>query len=242
MTCKRIFAVVVVCVLALGSVGSAQAAVVFSEDWSGATGTALNLPPTIGPTDNYSQLGLGTYYLPVTLPGGWSQSGQVLGWSTGTSTTISGVLLNEGSYGPTEGAITLTSLLTGLHVGSQYRLSFNYWGDNRPTDLWGAGSIYGLVYTVGGASNQIWGSWDTSELGTFNTANYFFTALASSVDLSFASNTVSASQASPIIGEVTVCTVRSEGNAVPEPATIIIWSLLATLAIGLGCWRKRSAA
>lgn len=32
------------------------------------------------------------------------------------------------------------------------------------------------------------------------------------------------------------------GNAIPEPSTLIVWSLLGTLAIGLGWWRKRKAA
>lgn len=32
------------------------------------------------------------------------------------------------------------------------------------------------------------------------------------------------------------------GAAVPEPTTIIVWSLLGSLAIGLGWWRKRRAA
>jgi len=31
-------------------------------------------------------------------------------------------------------------------------------------------------------------------------------------------------------------------SAVPEPSTLIVWSLLGTLAIGLGWWRKRKAA
>jgi hypothetical protein len=35
---------------------------------------------------------------------------------------------------------------------------------------------------------------------------------------------------------------RLEGNSVPEPSTLIIWSLLGGLAIGLGWWRKRKAA
>ncbi|MGO9109779.1 MAG: hypothetical protein ACLP9L_11145 [Thermoguttaceae bacterium] len=31
-------------------------------------------------------------------------------------------------------------------------------------------------------------------------------------------------------------------QAVPEPSTFIVWSLLGTLALGLGWWRKRKAA
>ncbi len=31
-------------------------------------------------------------------------------------------------------------------------------------------------------------------------------------------------------------------SIVPEPSTLIVWSLLGTLAIGLGWWRKRKAA
>ena len=31
-------------------------------------------------------------------------------------------------------------------------------------------------------------------------------------------------------------------QAVPEPTTLVIWSLLGSLAIGLGWWRKRKPA
>ena len=31
-------------------------------------------------------------------------------------------------------------------------------------------------------------------------------------------------------------------STIPEPNTLVIWSLLGTLAIGLGWWRRRKAA
>ena len=175
--------------------------------------------------DNYSQLGPGKYYIPSTLPG-WTSSGQVGGWSTAPSTIISGILLNEGSYGNSEGAITLSALVQNLQVGSQYSLSFDYWGDNRP------GSVYQFDYAIDGGGNHVNGSWDSSTQGTFNTINYVFTASDSSVALSFWANTVPPSQASVIIGEVTV-------SSVPEPTTLIIWSLLGALTITAGRWRGK---
>ncbi len=36
--------------------------------------------------------------------------------------------------------------------------------------------------------------------------------------------------------------VFGSSSSVPEPSTLIVWSLLGTLAIGLGWWRKRKAA
>ena len=219
MTCKRILTVAVVCAIALGSVGSAKAVIVFHEDWSTATTTNF---VDLG-VDNYSQLGPGKYYIPSTLPG-WTLSGQVGGWSTDPSSTISGVLLNEGSYGSSEGAITLTALVNGLQVGSQYSLSFDYWGDNRPD------STYGFDYAIGGGGNHVNGTWmKPDDTGTFNTINYVFTALQSSVALSFTADTVPPSQASVIIGQVTV-------SSVPEPSTIV---LLGIAAIGLFAWRRR---
>ena len=37
-------------------------------------------------------------------------------------------------------------------------------------------------------------------------------------------------------------TAASAGSTVPEPATLIIWSLLGALGIGVGWWRRRKAA
>jgi hypothetical protein len=188
----------------------AQAAVVFSNnDWGGpnpATGTALDL----GTVGNISQIGSGLYYSPVSIPG-WSVAGQVLGWSTGTKTAIDGILLNEGP--PAQGAISIS--VGGLSAGSEYRLSFAYWGDNIPTDLYGTFETYNLIYSIGANSHSVSGSWDTAQSGTFNTVNYYFTATASTETLSFAANTPSDSVASPIIGSVTIISV-------PEPSSLLL--------------------
>ena len=42
--------------------------------------------------------------------------------------------------------------------------------------------------------------------------------------------------------EIGVDDIRFATGAIPEPSTLIIWSLLGTLAIGIGWWRKRKAA
>jgi MYXO-CTERM domain-containing protein len=224
MNWKQVFAVAAVCVVALGSVGPANATVILSENWSGASTTN---PRDLG-SDNYSQLGPGTYYIPSDLPG-WTESGQVGGWATSPSTTISGVLLNEGSYGATEGSISLTTLVNGLQAGGQYKLSFDYWGDNRP------GSVYQFDYAIDGGGAHVTDSWVTVDTGTFNTIDYVFTASASSAALSFTASTVSPSQASPIIGSVTV-------SSVPEPATLAIWSVLGGLGLLVSRRRRRKAA
>jgi len=37
-------------------------------------------------------------------------------------------------------------------------------------------------------------------------------------------------------------TVNVDVSAIPEPSALIVWSLLGTLAVGLGWWRRRKAA
>jgi hypothetical protein len=34
----------------------------------------------------------------------------------------------------------------------------------------------------------------------------------------------------------------NEQNNIPEPSTVIIWSLLGGMGIGIGWWRKKKAA
>lgn len=49
----------------------------------------------------------------------------------------------------------------------------------------------------------------------------------------------------PLSGDETpivIATLASTDSTVPEPATIIVWSLLGSIAVGLGWWRKRGAA
>jgi hypothetical protein len=41
---------------------------------------------------------------------------------------------------------------------------------------------------------------------------------------------------------VTEGTVADYNATIPEPSTLIIWSLLGSLAIGLGWWRQRKVA
>jgi hypothetical protein len=212
-------------VLGLAGCVTTQAGVVFSENWSSVTGTPINLG-----SDNYSQLGAGTYSTSPTLPAAWSQSGQVLGWST-TSSGVNGVLLNEDSYS-SEGAISAT--ISGLTLGDSYTLTFNYWGDNRPTDLFGAGSVYGLIVGINGGttslSNQ---SWATPGSGTFNVGTVTFSAASTSTTLSFAANTLAQSQSSPIIGEITLAT------AVPEPSTVALGVM--GVALGVAAYNRRKS-
>ncbi|MGO9113053.1 MAG: hypothetical protein ACLP9L_27795 [Thermoguttaceae bacterium] len=35
---------------------------------------------------------------------------------------------------------------------------------------------------------------------------------------------------------------EASSSVVPEPTTLVVWSLLGALAVGLGCWRQRKAA
>ena len=41
-------------------------------------------------------------------------------------------------------------------------------------------------------------------------------------------------------GTIEVFTIADSG--VPEPTTLVIWSLLGAVAVGVTCWRKRKAA
>lgn len=194
-------------VLVLTYVGQARADAIFQSDFSLATGTPFDAGGA-----NYSQIGPGTFYSSFSTNGGWSQSGQVYGWSSGSSSTISGVLLNEGfPYNA-----TISHTIDGLTVGSVYTLSFTYWGDNGPTDVTGPGSVYGLNYTINGATTSLTNqSWATPQSGTFYTVNYGFVAAATSTIVSFTETTPAGSGASPIIGDVSVDTVNT-----PAPGSV----------------------
>ncbi len=216
-------------ILLLGNLVEAKAAVVFTNnDWSGTTGSVVS-------RSDYSQVGGGAYYLPVVIPG-WGQSGQVGGWSLGDPyvNPITGILLNEGYPGLAQGGITDT--VGGLTTGDQYTLSFNYWGDNRPTDVWGPGSTYNLIYSIGANLNSVNGSWTTAQSGSYNTINYAFTATGPTETLAFQSNTPGDSSSSPIIGSVTI---TSFGSATPEPSSIVLWGVL--IAGGLLVARRRKS-
>jgi hypothetical protein len=150
------------------------------------------------PVGGQSQLDTGSYYSISALLNGWSAlnlNTSVVAWegSGGTYNGVVGILLNENA------SAVLYSPNIPLTVGKSYTLTFDYWGDNRP------GETYVLDVSVNGASPQVYTSTDPGGgvTGTYNIGSITFTALASNA-FSFSQNTPADSQASPIIGNVSV--------------------------------------
>ena len=182
-----------------------KAAFVYTEDWSGITGTPVNADG-----GNFSQMGAGTYLANPNLASlGWSMTNpsQVLGWDT-TATEIKGVLLNEGNHTSLHAGISTT--ISGLGVGQAYTLTFNYWGDNQPSTL------YSFSYTIEGITNSVLDqSWNSpADLGTYDQISFQFTSLGAATTLNFTES--SATAASPIIGSIVISQV------VPEPTSLCL--------------------
>ena len=168
---------------------------VYSEDFNDVSTFTSASSHSVSTSDNW---GVTNYYILNSSPiAGWTFSGDTF-YATNSSDADGAVLLNE-----TTGTASRT--LTGLTAGSVYTLSFNVWGDNRPTFQ------YGLNVSVGGSNVLSFSGTDgasgTNPGGLLKTVN--FTATGSSEQLLFSQN--SSTQASPIIDNIQVTT------AVPEP-------------------------
>lgn len=197
--------------LFLGSFGLSHA---IFYDFNNAVTTGSPVTP-----DNYSEKWNPTEYY----------AGSVAGWmlSDGAYIATNGagdkaILLNEV---PAHGSIVSTSI-TGLTAGTNYWLTFDHWGDNRPND-----PGYTFTVTVDGVTSTILRDYNYSVpggTGSFATEKILFTASGSSIVLSFIDATT-AKEASAIIDNVRI-------SAVPIPAAA--W-LLGSGLIGLIGIRRR---
>lgn len=122
----------------------------------------------------------------------------------------------------TRGNVITSDYLYAFHYPTQW-IRYNQYGNDVGTPkVWTGSSVSGTRdYHLMGESS-VWLGWDYAYSESWlrqgidsSTANYPLYALSSPITVPNA--------------------------PVPEPATIIIWSLLGTLAIGLG-WRRRGKA
>jgi len=186
-----------------------QAALIFSEDFNSATGTGTSI--------DFSEKWSSTIY--------YGAGASVSGWTFGSGVFVAqnkdneidkAMLLNET---PQHGSMSKS---IGVIQGTNYILTFDHWGDNRP-----GGTGYRFTVSIDGSPlgtiSRIF-----SAPGTGVTETISFTASSNSIILSFLDSTPSG-QASPIIDNIKVSTV-------PIPPTI--W-LLGPGLIGLAGLRRR---
>ena len=198
---------------ALSLTTQAKATVVYSEDFNnpGFRGSQLDLSQD--PLGNVTERwGTDSAYYNINNFDGWTFGSLGTYLAVQPSTGNQGVLLNENGG-------TATTVV-GLTANAFYTLSFNYSGDNRPTTLFGSGSVYGLSVDVNSDNVvSLTGSWATTDpLGHVETVTVQANATGQ-VALDFFQTTPNGSQSSPIIDDVTLSTV-------PEPTTVVAGAML----------------
>jgi hypothetical protein len=210
--------------LAVAMAGTANAATIFSETFNSAAffGASLGL----NAVEQFSDRWTNADYTVINNVNGWTFGGSAYGVRNTDDLSDGAVLLNETS------GIAL-HLLSGLTAGQTYNVSFLVSGDNRP------GSAYVLKADVNGGSTFTYNGVDLAR-GTNpgTTVNFSFVAAEGANTLNFYQ--ASATEASPIIDNVTVSTVSSTPTAaVPEPAT---WGLMILGLGGAGAMLRRRRA
>ena len=186
-------------------------------------------------------------YVTAPLAGGSSQSLNASGFDYSDGSPASGITIsssvpvwswNEGSYsGLTDNRVFNT--IPSPFTGQTYPFSLTISGlDNSLTYnlyCYASNPSYATTYTVGSTSGSAYG-----QLGDSNpfqaTTDY---ALLSDLTPIAGAITIELSHfdlgTAAVIGGLQLETV-------PEPSTLIVWSLLGTIGLGLGWWRKRKAA
>ncbi len=110
-----------------------------------------------------------------------------------------------------------------VSIGQSYRLEF----------YWGGRGIGGAQVTVSGdGSDLITQEFTADTIGVWTKAILDFQATSSSVLIKFQETTVDSVNKGPGIDTVSLV-------AVPEPTTIIVWSLLGLA--GTGIWRRKAS-
>jgi hypothetical protein len=211
-------------------VGGAQASVVYFEDFNnpGFRGTEFTGGlPADNNNDKYANPDI-TFYQAANFDG-WSFSNGNSGAAGPTFMNVYNVTGIDGAVDLNEnapGGTATTTVTTGLTPNTQYQLSFLYYGDNRP------GQIWGLHVDVNGSILDLSGTDQTAGTNPGSIATLLF--LSDSVGqavLSFTQTSLSPSEASPIFDNVTI-------SETPIPATLPLFAS-GLGAMGLLGWRRK---
>jgi len=196
-------------------VGGAQASPVYFEDFnSGFQGSSLGLSGADLSSDKYA---ITNYFNINNNVDGWSFTSGTYFAQDGRGTD-GAVVLNE------NGGSALNVL--GLSPNTQYQLSFLYYGDNRPGDIWGLHvDVNGSILDLSDTDNA-----PGTNPGTIATL-LFLTNGAGDATVFFNQTTPSGSEASPIIDNVTV-------SETPIPAALPLFAT-GLGAFGLLGWRRK---
>ena len=181
--------------------------------------------------------------------------------------TAAGQLVSSLEFNVTSGVSspgslsTATGLTSTISAGGSYTTgvstSLNRWISNSSVTATSTGATVSLLAIGGGAPNQMIIGPDSaggfSGAGLYSNANPSITnnhnpsVLGTATFTITDANVTTASTISNVEFDFgTGPDFSRDGtlvpNTTPEPATLVIWSLLGGLAIGLGWWRKRKAA
>ena len=183
-----------------------NAATVFNENFNSAAGTLL-----VSSGDSSERWPGTNYYTGAVVPGWVFNTGALVAENV-SNTGDRAILLNEsGGHGAMSTVINLTA-------GTNYLLTFDHWGDNRPAPQYA--TPYQFTVIIDGISKTITRSYYAGGIGAGESIP--FTASATTVSLSFADNTPSG-EASAIIDSIQV-------NSAPPSCQEQLSQTLASLA------------
>jgi hypothetical protein len=199
--------------LLLGST-AADAGIIFTEDFETAAGTTFITGP-FGSTERE--------------PGSYANGLTVAGW---TLSAPLNTYLHDGVSGNTSLLLdsqsgSISRVITGLEVGVQHELTFEYWGDNTGI----AGIPISFLFEINGVTTAVSRANTGLATGNFTTYAFAFTAGAASTQLRF----VEQGGYGTLFDNISISSVD-----VPEPGTLALFSLGLLAAGGIRRTRRRS--